>query len=105
MNSDEIIDRLETDGILFRVPEFDWSPGIPSRNRITFATLGTVSVKVSHLTALRLVLIEETGADRMPVRTLARLDLGPISTDDTTSGLDADVARVEQVLRDLGIRP
>lgn len=55
-------------------PGFEWFPGIPSRNSWTYGLAGDVPVKVPHLTMLRLVMVEELGPDRLPIRTLMTVD-------------------------------
>lgn len=54
---------------------FRWFPGIPSRNAFTYASLSGTDVKVTHLTLLATVIVEEIDSDQMPLRTLSTIDV------------------------------
>lgn len=71
---------------------FVWHNGIPSRDRFCYGRVASVPVKVTHLTLLGMMLIEETDAERLPVRTLSSIDL--------PAGVDP-----ETVLRSLTVVP
>lgn len=75
-------------------PGFEWFPGIPSRNSFCYGRVGDVPVKVSLLTMIRVVMVEELGPDRMPLRTLMSVDTGGARLGAMASFLDS-----------LGIRP
>lgn len=77
------------------VPGFEWFPGIPSRNSFCYGQIGDTRLKVTHLVILRLLLVEEIGPDRLPIRTLTSADVGR----------DMDRAAVEAFLTTMGIRP
>lgn len=76
--------------------DFRWFPGIPSRNLFTQAKLAGTSVRVTFLTLLGFVLIEELGSDAMPLRTLSQIDV---------YGKGYGLPDVERLIRDLGVTP
>lgn len=78
------------------VTPFRWFPGIPSRNMTTRGAIGDVPVRVTFLTLLGFVRIEELDGQAMPLRTLSQIDV---------YGKGYGLPEIETLIRDLGVTP
>lgn len=75
---------------------FRWFPSIPSRNVTTRCRQGDTPVRVTFLTVLGYVRIEELDQSAMPCRTLAQIDV---------AGRGYGLPEVETLITGLGVIP
>lgn len=67
---DQILDALQADGILTVIQvdpsDFRWHKGIPARDRFAYATIDGDPVKITHLTVLGLLVVENVDGQHFP---------------------------------------